>query len=698
MRDLHFLRTPIRGDHQDRLQNIQVREIPLDGNPLPDQLYPQTLEISFDVAPTVTEVQIAPLWEGFLLFLPDSTAGNPVDPSEVTESNYANWSVTGDLVLRSYISFVAGSDFESAFNQVIPLITPVPTAVRYSKVTITRDFLFTTLRGVPQFPEFFNEELVTATDPLYYEKLVINFLKGTAEVPCLLDPNDPSQDAALQPMPAIYLSSPGTPTVLRVTLASLTEKIGEPAWFDHRPEFDDISGEILVDPALQTPENLKYNPSHPSHSVISVLALFQSAKLVAYAFDHDVSRPVRAALTAPRPDNRTYRRVELIRPPIPGSPVSSNPQRPYPMYRLCWKPLGGGAVESLRIPLSGRLYLPLADDEYTFWAIPRSQDPAVVTTGDQLKVSLTQSAPAKYIGLPQETVNVDLTGVETVTIYSHLQEFDSLFVWEGFRSVVADGTRTRLKAKAKSDWNADVLSWHIVPTNTDAKKPFVPLYGFIRESAGRHGLAPEFLLTIFMGEGANEAIEDRVSFDPLEVLSAFDFLGLDLILYRTGQPMPDGSAPPLPPEIPAGNIEEIAEYSYNLVTEGYVDPVTASVVSWSGEAPNELGRTLQIANIAGWAAAIELLAAELHARLDELVTYLASQAPPVPVVEENQRRFLAYIRFNSSPESAREHADNMSVELSRWPGASSGDHLDARFNTIQRIAVTQWQEDSKVYR
>src|SRR5690606_21206128 len=142
-----------------------------------------------------------------------------------------------------------------------------------------------------------------------------------------------------------------TPTVLRVTVASLTEKIGDPTWFDHRPEYDDISGETLVDPVLQTPHDMNYHPSHPSHSVISAWALFQAAKLVAYAFDHDVSRPVRTALTAPRIDNRTFRRIELIRPPIPGSPVSSNSQRPYPMYRLCWKSVGGGITESMRIPL-----------------------------------------------------------------------------------------------------------------------------------------------------------------------------------------------------------------------------------------------------------------------------------------------------------------------------------------------------------
>lgn len=698
MRDLHFLRTPIRGDHQDYLQNLEINEVALNGNPLANDAYPQTLEISFDLDSTVTEIQIAPLWEGFFRFIPDSTLGSPTDPSEVIESNYTNWSVTGDLILRSYVNFTEDLSMEEAFELAIPFITPIPSIVRYSKVKITTEFLFSTLMNMPRISSFFNEEMVTPSDALYHEKLIINFLKGKAEVPCVVDPNDYLQDTAHQSMPSIELSPSGTRTVLKVTLASLSEKIGDLAWFNHNPEFDDISGEILVDNTLQNQDDLLYNPSHPSHSVISVRALFQSAKLVAYAFDHDVSRALRVALAAPMEDGSTYRRIELIRPTIPGSPVSSNPQRHYPMYQLCWKQASTGQVETLRIPLSGRFYLPLIDDQYTFWAIPRSQDPTTILIGEQLKMGLPPLAPSKYLGLPQETVDIDITNLEEVSIYSHLQEFDSLFVWEGFRSVVAEGTRTRLMAKAKTDWNTDVFKWHIIPTNNDSKKSFLPLYGYIRESAGRHGLAPEFLLTILMGEGANLAIEDRSTFDPHEDLDGFNFLGLDLILYRTGTPMPDGTDPPIPPEIPASNTDELAEYSYNLVTEGYVDPVTASAVSWNFETPNELGRTLQTAKIAGWATAIELVAAELHARLDEMVTYLAANIPIIPIVEENQRRFLSYVRFNSSPQHAKEHADDIINELDKWSGASSGDNRDALFNTIQRIAVSQWQEDSKVYR
>ena len=86
MRDYHFLRTPIRGDHQSRLVDVQVNEAELAGDPAPDEVYPQTLEVSFEVAPAVTEVQIAPLWEGALIFLPDATTGNPVDRDELIKA------------------------------------------------------------------------------------------------------------------------------------------------------------------------------------------------------------------------------------------------------------------------------------------------------------------------------------------------------------------------------------------------------------------------------------------------------------------------------------------------------------------------------------------------------------------------------------------------------------------------------------
>ena len=49
MREAVFLRTPIRPDHQGRLQNLTVAEQPLSGNPDPANAYPPTLILKFDV-------------------------------------------------------------------------------------------------------------------------------------------------------------------------------------------------------------------------------------------------------------------------------------------------------------------------------------------------------------------------------------------------------------------------------------------------------------------------------------------------------------------------------------------------------------------------------------------------------------------------------------------------------------------------
>src|SRR5262245_1670535 len=148
MRTYHFLRTPIRGDHQSRVLDVLVSEAPLEGDPPAGAVYPQTLEISFETVLGVTEVQIAPLWEGMLRFLPESTAGNPTDPADVTPANYPGWAVTGDLVL----STIAGTPgFEEAFADLVPVVGRAPSAVRYSRVSLTEDFLFTTLaQAMPQ--------------------------------------------------------------------------------------------------------------------------------------------------------------------------------------------------------------------------------------------------------------------------------------------------------------------------------------------------------------------------------------------------------------------------------------------------------------------------------------------------------------------------------------------------------------------
>jgi hypothetical protein len=179
-------------------------------------------------------------------------------------------------------------------------------------------------------------------------------------------------------------------------------------------------------------------------------------------------------------------------------------------------------------------------------------------------------------------------------------------------------------------------------------------------------------------------------------VDAFSEVGLDLILYRTGGTMPNGDPPPIP--VPESEVDERAEYEYNLVSEGYVDAATASAIWWSRQERNEKGLLIQVAWIAGWAAAIELVAAELHARLDEMLAYLAGQVPAVEVREEVRRRYLAYVRFNASLATAKRHADSLATRATKWSGTRPTNRRNAEYNTVQRIATTQWHEAAGIYR
>jgi hypothetical protein len=700
MRRDAFLRTPILADHLSRIQNVQVAEVPLAGDPggLP---YPQTLEISLEAVPGATEVEIALPWEGWLKFLPDSAAGRPTAVPDVLRSRVSSWPLEGDLLLRVGFADYWSSGLDEPFKTHLPRITPIPNVVRFSKVLLTEAFLFDTLGAVaPKYRFHLDGALVAANDPAWLEKLIIALLDGKAVVPFRQHADDPTKDATMQTMPVVPLVPAGVRT-LRITMASESEQLLSATWFTQNPALDAISGENLVPPALANFEAQQHNPAHPNFSVIPARAVFAFAPDAAYAPGHGMANPIRAALSAALPVGATYRDLSVVRPPIVGEAVGSDGRRPYPMYQLCWRGAVAANRGSIRLPLSGRLYLPLVDDTYTFWVIPRSADPLVVAAGDHIRLSLAAPAPARYIGVPATTVSVPMAGVNTVEIYAHARDYDGRMAWEGYKRV--QPRRNRLQQDAKRDWGMpgvdcppgqNVCRWFI--PITAAREPYKALYGYIRESAGRHGLAPEFLQVIFFGEGTLDALTPV--FDPSQAINAFGFAGLDLILYRTNR------LGALVPTVPAaataaGDADEIAEYSFDLVANGYLDAATAAnVVATGATNVNEIGRTIFDATITGWGTAIELMAAELHARLDEMIAYLVAQVPPVAVTEENQRRYLAYIRFNSRPATAKGHADHLLNRVKKWTAAIPADNMNANFNAVQRLAIAQWHDRAGAYR
>jgi hypothetical protein len=708
MRTDRFLRTPIKAEQQGGIDNVEVCEVPLTGDPDLGDQYPQTLEISFDVRLGATTIEVSPLWAGELGFRPDPTVTFPDSLEQVTGTNVPRWNATGELILSNHGNPMGDLAIGESFKKHVPLIAPPPDTVVYSKVRLTGDFLFTTLRALAEWGVVFDGANISPNDEFFHQKLVIAFLKGAARVPCRHHQSDSAQDSALlERMPEILLAAVGLRTTLRITVATVAPEIYDRNWFDQR-EYDDPLGEQLPHPDLRNPVSQMVDPRHPSHSVVPARLVFQAAAPGAYSDDNPPDIPLRVVLATQFDDGRRYRRIDLIRPPIPGPEVSSAPQRPYPAYQLCWTPIGSNTTESLRLPLSGRLYLPLADGSYKFWVIRRSEIPQAGDEGsDEFRISAKALSPAQYagptvapIGLPERSLIVDLGPEETETIYAHLKQFDERYAWTAFQSLT-DRRRKRLKKASEDKWNTQVLDWYVF----SRQAAYAPLYGYIRESAGRHHLAPEFLQVVFFGEGGNDAIDSRPGFNANEVLGCFDFVGLDLIVYRTGN-VP-ASRPSHPAEIDAlpQGVErdlELAEYYLNLVAKGYVDSETGAAVTWThwGQRQEPLDnpakwRTLELGTVDGWEAAIELVAAELHARLDEMVEYCAAHALPIDTRDELKCRFLSYIRYNTNPTRARELA---AQEVKPWEPARPPDNLNPHYNTIQRIAVTQWHERVRAYR
>ena len=236
-----------------------------------------------------------------------------------------------------------------------------------------------------------------------------------------------------------------------------------------------MSGELLVDPALQTDEDMRYNPAHPSHSVIPTWACSRrrpwrpTRPITPWACRSGLrSRPPRPG----RPDVPAGRSPPAA---IPGAPVGSAPQRPYPAVpAVLDDPVAGSRAGSLRIPLAGHVYLPLADGLVRFQCAfhapltHRSCSPAT-----QLTLSLSATGPAKAIGASQATVAVDFTGVG---------RHDGLRASAAVRRAATSGMATRgcrraaagCMAQAEADWNTLVLDWYILPTTRAGERQLCP--------------------------------------------------------------------------------------------------------------------------------------------------------------------------------------------------------------------------------
>jgi hypothetical protein len=711
VRDRQYLRTPLKPYN---FSSLTLQEIALRNDFGRADPGPQSIEILFTPPPGQSSVEIALVWDGLLRFLPDDSSELPQTPEEVTESNFPDWNLTGTLIL-----LMTDSLSGARVTGDVPLLASWPTVARYEKVTLTRAFLFTTLKRVPHV-RFRHEGSevsggIGSQDQRWFEKFVIEFVNGRGAFFCPIDSLDPALDFTEQPMPVVAGSTFDSTFKLLFSCASRNVATLFPDWFRPRV-YDDpglvTTGANLVPLSLNSEIDLNFNTRHPSHSIIPSRLIFASAPDDAWVPSHS-AHPVRNWARTPLPDGQTYRRIDLLRNLRREQPVSVDLMRPYPLHQLVWKQVGTATVDSFRIPLDGHIYVPLADGDYTFCAIPRAENADAITTGDEFKLSGRLSHNF-FVNPPQASLTQTvIPGENEITLYADLHPHDHLRIWS--RLMALGKGYEVLQDQANSRWGVwdknSADDWHH-PNNwfiyrVEARKEWGNLYAYILAAAGRHGIAPEFLHTVFMGEGGavlNKVLDATpgLLFNPNEDVPAWELTGLDLILYRLRK----NELPPPRPD---------PEYMESLIDECYLDP---NLREKATRRPDLLVRdeadgtlVLEVAIIKGWEAVLELVAAELHFRQDKMLEFCAANG--ISVTNEEQRQFLAYIRYLSSETAAHAHALRMNFDLRKWSAADdpkptqASIHRDApaaekaryrRYETLRRLAITDWYEASEVYR
>jgi hypothetical protein len=674
MRPTKFLRTPIRADHQSRITNLAVSEAA--GGPL---------QLTFGVTQGVTEVQVAPLWQGELFFLSDDKSANPKQVSDVIAANFPAWKLAGELVLV----VDDRRALQDGLKTGAPFIAEPPTLVRYSKVKLTQAFLFATLKASP-FPFVDGGSTCKTSDPKWHEKLVIAFLDGRASLPCAHDKADDTQDFARRDMPSVSLTT-GAATTFSVTIASQALEAKDVAFWQADPKIDTVPGVPLVPPALANDVDRQLNPQHPAASIISGWALFQSAEAAgagAFASDQTAANalPLRTALGGARPDGLVYRRLDLQRPPLTVGSSSSYPRRPFPMYKLIVKPSTGAPVE-IRIPLSGAIYLALDDGAYDVWAAQRDSATNATTT----EFKLSQPAPVTVRLSHGDTQFVltplTLAAADTVVpIFAHLRYYDSARAFWASKGVRIKPLHATVKARYGDQLTVqDAFLFPIDNTMVD----YAPVFGWIRQVAGRHRLAPEFLHAVLWREGLERRINantkiasPRIPYDVDQVINGFTDIGLDQMLMdqdtivETQKPA-------------AARNPYVDPDDYFAVT-----PDTPAAVPHP-ENPNE---QMWWGYITGWRPAIEIVAGEVMWRMDTMVAWC--EANGVKVTTEDERRFLAESRYNGSLASAQTLAANLRASMQKFvgPEPSVKGPQKVRFNTLSTLATATYLEASGIYR
>jgi len=655
MRDRHYLRGPLKSADIA----VSARELPLLSDTRAADPCPQALAIEFTTQPTT---EIALLWDGVIRFIAPVGSHLPASPDEVAEENFSRWDLTGALVLH-----MLDPDRARPLLDAVPLLANLPTTARYEFVCLTRAFLTITLGSITDVVFFHNGRRVevrngvpTRGEPKWRQQLTYEFLHGRALIRCPLHDSDPTLDFTELPMPVVADPAFGSTATLTIAFASRSRYTLFPSWFATR-SYDNIpllEHSNLVPPSLDFDLEVQTNPRHPSHSLIPPALVFGQAPDEAWLpahRNHTVRREAQRILSNGPP----YRRIELIRPPIDGFREDDEQRRPYVLHQLVVEDAVSHARVASRIPLEGILYLRLDDGVCKIQAIPRWLEPIAAFDGTgALKMSL-HKPDARLGDYPTANVTVAFDASTPVTtIIVSAVEYDGELIWErAERTSITKKQFQELRERASKRLNfkfrpQNLSSFgpvpeRIVPPERAVNRGYSRMYGLIRDAAARHRLSPEFLLVVLMGEGVYDHFLGATGFgpfDPLEELSGTGDLGLDWIADN----LRDDVGNP----VHAANGQTTDQLSHPdiglqvLTDDGYIDSArfNRSQLRHIDAYTNEAGTRHFTADVKGWEAAIELVAAELHARLDDMLITAVRARAEFP---QESLELLSYARYNA---------------------------------------------------
>jgi hypothetical protein len=653
MRDRHYLRGPLK----DADIAVSARELPLLSDINAADPCPQALTIDFTTEPAA---EIALLWDGAIRFIAPIGSRLPASPDEVAEENFSRWDLTGALILH-----IIDPDRARPLVDGVSLLANLPTTARYEFVSLTRAFLTITLGSITDVVFSHNGRRVevhngvpTSAEPKWRQQLTYEFLHGRALIRCPLHDSDPTLDFAELPMPVVAEPAFGSTATLTIAFASRSRYSLSPSWFATRP-YDNIpllEHSNLVPPSLDFDFEVQTNPRHPSHSLIPPALVFGQAPDEAWLpahRNHTVRREAQRILSNGPP----YRRIVLIRPPIFGFREDDEQRRPYVLHQIVVENTNSNARVASRIPLEGILYLRLDDGVYRIQAIPRWLEPTAAFDGTgALRLSL-HKPDARLGDYPTANVAVTFDASTAVnTIIVSALEYDGELVWErAERDSITKKQFQELRERASKRLNfkfqrQNDLSFGPVPERilppTAANHGYSPLYGLIRDAAARHRLTPEFLLVVLMGEGVYDHFLGTGfgPFDAEEELSGTGDLGLDWIADN----LRDDVGNP----VRAANRQTTDQLTHPdiglqiLIDDGYIDATRFNRAQLLDidVYHNEAKTKHFTADAKGWETGIELVAAELHARLDDMLTTAVRARAEFP---EESLDLLSYARYNA---------------------------------------------------